>query len=173
MNLFTVSTCPVTCARQLPDKLVVKMILETAQLLSTAHHEVMGTTEAYGVPLYKPTHKNHPCAVWVRASRNNYHWAFDHFVALCEEYTRRYGKVHATETKLRRALCSAPDALMYTGLTTPPACMPDEYKAQHEIDAGHWPCESYRRYLAEGKSYTVDVAKAWAKADTPPWWAVY
>jgi len=168
MNLFATSVNPRTCAIDLPDKLVVKMILETAQLLSTAHYEVMGTTEVDGVPLYKPTHKNHPSAVWVRASRDNYHWAFDHFVALCEEYTRRYGKTHATETKLRWALCSAPDALTYTGLTPTPACMPDQFKIE---DPGAWPTESYRHYLSLGKAYTADAAKAWAKAGSPPWWA--
>lgn len=168
MNLFATSQNPAHAAIDLPDKLVVKMILETAQLLSTAHYEVDGVTEAEGVTLYKPTHKNHPSAVWVRASRDNYMWAFDHFVALCQEYTRRYGKVHATETKLRQALRIPPQGLEYTGLTPPPACMPDEFKVE---DPGAWPTESYRRYLAKGKTYTVDVAKAWAKAGSPPWWA--
>ena len=169
MNLFTTSTNPTICAIDLPDKLVVKMILETAQLLSTAHYEVDGVTEVDGVPLYKPTHKNHPSAVWTRATRDNYYWAYDHFVALCQEYTRRYGKTHATETKLRWALSLAPEALEYEGLTPPPAFMPDQFKVE---DPGAWPTESYRRYLSLGKSYTVDAAKAWDKAGSPPWWAV-
>ena len=71
-------------------------------------------------------------------------------------------------TKLRWALCSAPDALTYTGLTPPPACMPDQFKIE---DPGAWPTESYRHYLSLGKAYTADAAKAWAKAGSPPWWA--
>lgn len=169
MNLFTTSANPRTSAIDLPDKLVVKMILETAQLLSTAHYEIDGATEVEGTPLYRPTHRNHPSAVWVRASRDNYLWAFDHFVALCEEYTSRYGKTHATETKLRQALRIPPQGIGYTGLTPPPACMPDQFKVE---DPGAWPTESYRRYLSLGKSYTADAANAWAKAGSPPYWAV-
>ena len=167
MNLFATNFCPTSSAADMPDKLCVKMILETAQLLSTAHYEIDGATEVEGTPLYKPTHRNHPCAVWVRATADNYMWAFDHFVALCQEYTRRYGKRHATETKLRTALRLTPAGLAWTGLTPPPACMPDEYKVEAP---GTWPTSSYRKYLSQGKAYTADAAKAWAKAGGAPYW---
>lgn len=88
MNIFVTSPCPVQSARYLDDARVVKMILETAQLLSTAVRYI-------GVDVgYKSTHVNHPCAIWVRASRHNYAWAVAHGQALAAEYTKRYGKIH-------------------------------------------------------------------------------
>ena len=105
------------------DRHVVKMILETAQLLSTAHHELDGAS-----PAYKPTHKNHPSAVWVRSSTMTYRWAWQHLQALGREYQRRYGKVHKTIREHLDALSRYPDGLEYSPFTDPPQCMPDEYK---------------------------------------------
>jgi hypothetical protein len=85
MNIFATKRCPVCSARALDDKRVVKMVLETAQLLSVA----MGDAGPY-----RPTHVNHPCAVWVRSAPDNGYWTFLHFKALCAEYTHRYGKTH-------------------------------------------------------------------------------
>lgn len=90
MNLFVTSNCPIECAKYLDDKRVVKMVLETAQMLSTALREC-----GYeGDDVYRSTHKNHPANVWVRKTRANYNWTVDHFVALALEYEARYGKVH-------------------------------------------------------------------------------
>lgn len=88
MNIFATSKCPVKSAKYLDDKRVVKMCLESAQMLATA--------AAYhgGAVTYKPTHKNHPCTVWAGQSRKNYLWLHSHFCALLSEYTSRYGKVH-------------------------------------------------------------------------------
>lgn len=88
MNIFATSPNPVLCAIALDNKRVVKMVLETCQLLSTAV-TVMG-----GMGPYKLTHANHPCSIWVHASKDNYRWTLSHFDALLDEYTRRYGKVH-------------------------------------------------------------------------------
>lgn len=87
MNIFVTSDCPIQCAAFLDDKRVVKMVLESAQMLSTV----------YGGP-YKPTHSNHPCTVWVRESTGNAGWLYEHFLALCAEYTKRYNKVHKCES---------------------------------------------------------------------------
>ena len=92
MNIFITSNCPIESANFLDDKRVNKMCLETAQLLSSALR-LCGYT---GEDVYKITHKNHPSNVWCRTTRGNYKWLLEHFRALCDEYTRRGGKVHAS-----------------------------------------------------------------------------
>ena len=93
MNIFVTDFCPRRCAEYLDDKRVVKMVLETAQILSTA-------VRAHGYngdSVYKATHVNHPVVKWVCESRDNYMWTLKHFVALCREYTNRYGKTHKSQ----------------------------------------------------------------------------
>jgi hypothetical protein len=90
MNIFVSDPSPVISARNLDDVRLNKMILESAQLLSTAMH-VRGSTMAP----YKPTHINHPCSIWTRATKGNYLWVYQHFVALLSEFYRRRGKMHA------------------------------------------------------------------------------
>ena len=107
MNIFAVSECPIECAKFLDDKRVVKMVLETAQLLSTVHH--MCGTSVDG--MYKATHPHHPCSVWARASKGNYLWLYAHFVALCDEYRARYFRVHKTASLLP-LLSSPPPSLV-------------------------------------------------------------
>jgi len=125
MNIFYLSRDPHEAARLQCDRHVVKMILETAQLLSTAHNELDGTQVAY-----KSTHKNHPSAVWVRSSANAYVWAWHHLKALGCEYERRYQKVHKTIANHLETLCGLPVALEsdVTPFVDPPQCMPDECK---------------------------------------------
>lgn len=122
MNIFYLSRDPVLCAEMHCDKHVVKMILETAQLLSTAHH-MLGSTAPY-----KPTHKNHPSAVWARSGRYQYRWLYELLEALSSEYTQRYGKVHLTWQKCSQALSEAPKGIPEIEWTDPPQCMPDECK---------------------------------------------
>lgn len=97
MNIFVTDTCPVESAVALDDKRVVKMALESAQMLSTALHLIEGTPVP---PPYRINHKNHPCTIWARTTKENYRWLLEHFVALCDEYTLRYGKVHASSLHL-------------------------------------------------------------------------
>ena len=89
MNIFASSSCPFESAQNLDDKRVVKMVLESAQLLNNAlpEHE----------RFYKPTHINHPSSRWTSSNKANYSWLVDHFIALCMEYKKRYNKVHACE----------------------------------------------------------------------------
>ncbi|WP_347852092.1 pyrimidine dimer DNA glycosylase/endonuclease V, partial [Planktomarina sp.] len=94
MNLFYVHEDPKKAAQSLCDKHVVKMILETAQMLSTAHR-LSDTSQAPFV--YKMTHKNHPSTKWLRSSQIAYKWGLDHLQELFTEYTHRYGKIHKTE----------------------------------------------------------------------------
>lgn len=101
MNIFAVDADPGVCARYLDDKRLVKMVLETTQLLCTAINEHGGKSP------YKTTHKNHPCAVWVRQTRCNYAWTLDLLAELCAEYTLRYGKTHKCEQYLLQLLAAA------------------------------------------------------------------
>lgn len=86
MNIFYSSPCPIKCAEFLDDKRVIKMAVETAQLLSNA---LDGP--------YKKTHYNHPCSIWVRESQENAAWLIQHLQALCTEYTKAYNKRHRCE----------------------------------------------------------------------------
>jgi len=140
VNIFYLDHDPFVCAKYHCDKHVVKMILEYAQLMSTAHH-VAGTWES---PMYKPTHINHPSAVWVRHSENNYNWLYALFLATCGEYTYRYNKTHKTESKLRDCLRFAPPNGQGNPFTQPTQAMPDEYKQECSIEA-------YRTYYREAK----------------------
>ena len=95
MNIFATSSDPIECAKFLDDKRCVKMCLETAQILSTVLH-----LRGHGGP-YKPTHIHHPAVQWAAASRKNYQWTLQHFVALCDEYQARYHKVHKCKGLLK------------------------------------------------------------------------
>jgi hypothetical protein len=135
MNIFYLSTDPEKAAKYMYNKHVVKMILESAQLLCTAH--VISDGENANVP-YKVTHKNHPSAIWARESTSNYKWLYDHMIALGEEYTRRYGKKHLTIIKCSGVLSKAPANVTKTELTPMPQCMPDQYKVPGNSVEAYW-----------------------------------
>lgn len=112
MNLFATDPCPARSALALDDRRLVKMVLETAQLLSTAAHE--GALLHVG-DLYKPTHLNHPVSKWVRADARNIDWTYRHFVSLLDEYEERFSRPHASGVIARRlilpnVLADAPEA---------------------------------------------------------------
>ena len=95
MNIFFLNRDPKKAAVVQYNKHVVKMILESAQMLCTAHHAY---NNGHNVP-YKKAHLNHPSTVWVRQNSRHYYWLFDHMIALGNEYTKRYGKTHLSITK--------------------------------------------------------------------------
>ena len=134
MNIFYLDKCPVKAAKYQYNKHVVKMILESAQMLCTAHHCVMG--EDANVP-YKVAHKNHPSSIWARQSGENYTWLYRHMMELGREYERRYGKKHLSIIKCEDPLSILPGGILETGLTKMPQCMPDEYKDKCSIQA-YW-----------------------------------
>lgn len=142
MNIFFLDESPYTSAKAMTNKHIVKMTLETAQLLSTAHHELDGDKAPPN--LYKPTHKNHPSAVWARESMDNYMWLYMHFIALSAEYTQRYHKTHATFLKLDGTLSMPPKNIKSKGFTQPPQAMPEVYKDLDSVQA-------YRRYYLNEK----------------------
>lgn len=155
MNIFYLSDNPEEAARYHVDKHVVKMILESAQMLCTAHRLLDNKEDDR---LYRSTHKNHPCSKWVRESSTNYNWLYNHFCALCDEYTYRYGKVHLTDKKLRHILKDLPKNIQQANITQVAQAMPDEYKNSDPIIA-------YRNYYIVEKSRFA----VWSKREKPSW----
>ena len=102
MNIFYLDSDPVKAAKVQYNKHVVKMILESAQMLCTAHH-LLDPCNSDDIP-YKIAHKNHPSTIWVRQSASHYLWLYHHMIALGEEYTRRYNKTHLTITNVKMFL---------------------------------------------------------------------
>ena len=147
MNIFYLHEDPVEAAKLQYNKHVVKMILESAQMLCTAHHEIMG--DDADVP-YKRAHVNHPSTIWARRSAQNYTWLYDHFVALAQEYKNRYGKDHLSYTKCDPYLRFLPGGLPFTGFTQPPQAMPDEYKSECSVQA-------YWNYYIGNKSHIANT----------------
>ena len=164
MNIFFLHPDPLTAAEMHCDKHCVKMILETAQMLSTAHRVLDGDEQADYTGMYKTAHLNHPSTQWVRGSLMQYEWAYHLFKYLCHEYTDRFKKVHLTDYKLRGLLRRPPYFMSERDTyTQPPQCMPDEYKVQDDA------VKAYRNYYIGEKS---GFAK-WAYTPTPDWWPVH
>ena len=150
MNIFILSENQQLAAQYHCDKHVVKMPTESGQMLSTALH-IHGADA-----LWKPAHVKHPCTIWAAQTRSNFNWLLELGYALCDEYTRRYGKTHG-------ALKAIDFAAQYSkaipdGELTPFAlAMPDQYKCTDAI-------ESYRAYYIGEKSKIA----TW-KTEQPSW----
>lgn len=175
MNIFYLDHNPQVCAQMHVDKHCVKMILETAQLLSTAHRIIDGVETAGVSPsgrkqkrwvlpdqrndvLYSATHINHPSAVWCRKNASNYKWLHSLLIELCAEYTYRYGKVHkCQETGLVDALGTVPNNIQPGEFTQPTPAMPDQYKIPGNS------IQSYHNYYNGEKQRMF----AWKKRDVP------
>lgn len=177
MNIFVLSYCSYQCALMHCNEHCIKMILEYFQLLSSAHRYLDNTEVILGqgiskrkvkrypledpyrdVLMYKATHINHPCSIWLRQSKGNYCWLYRLTCCLCDEYTRRYGKVHASDKRLRFITGFYPHNIPNGGMTTPPLAMPEEYKTNNIV-------ESYRLFYLESKSRFA----TWPLGETP-WW---
>jgi len=178
VNIFYLDHDVKKCAEYHNDKHVVKMILEYAQLLSTAHRVLDGTLSSrlsktsrkqtwYGLSddrehlLYNATHINHPSAKWCRDSNDNYQWLYQLFCACCDEYTFRYGKVHLTDKKLRNVLAHSPRNISDDPFEAPWRAMPDEVKIGEDSLA------SYRNYYINNKTHLAN----WKKREVPYWYA--
>ena len=121
MNVFYLCDNPFEAAEVMCDQHVVKMPLECAQLLSTAHH-ILGDSGPYAC-----THVNHPSAVWVRESTLQYQWVLEHMLGLLWEYTKRFDKLHGCESVWDKLDCY-PELMKCRDFKEPPQCMPDECK---------------------------------------------
>ena len=136
MNIFYLDKCPDKAARLQYNKHVVKMILESAQMLCTAHHCYGDKDQVENVP-YKQAHLNHPSTIWTRRSKSTYMWLYNHMMALGDEYTKRYGKTHLSITKCKDFLAIPPRHIQGDDWCQPPQAMPDEYKTECSIQA-YW-----------------------------------
>ena len=170
MNIFRLSNDALNAARMLCDKHVPKMIVETAQLLSTAHRVLDGTKsldpsgrEHFVLSghreheLFKSTHINHPCAIWVRETIGNYSWTFRHFQGLLATYEQRWDRKHSLNRMLT-SLRHNPENMGAGEETPAPQCMPEMYRGEDVVEA-------YRRYyIAEKASFA-----SW-RLGAPAWW---
>jgi len=152
MNIFYLDKCPDKAAQLQYNKHVVKMILESAQMLCTAHHH-FGNGD--NVP-YKIAHYNHPSTIWVRTDGLNYMWLYNHMMALGREYTKRYGKEHLTITKCKDVLAKVPAGIPIKKFTQPPQAMPDQFKRDCAIHA-YWLYYVYdKKHIAHNKELLYD-----------------
>ena len=147
MNIFYLHSNPKVAASYFYDKHKVKMILESAQMLCTAHI-ALGNEN---VP-YKKSHLNHPSSVWVRANNENYQWLYDHMLALGKEYTKRYKRTHLTITKCKDILAIAPSSIPAGSFNEPPQCMPDEYKVENDSVSAYWNYYEQEKYKIANKN---------------------
>ena len=149
MNIFILDESPLRSASAHCDKHVIKMILESAQMLST----VLGAG-------YKPTHKNHPCTLWVAESQDNAEWLYQLAYGLNEEYKKRYRSCvsHKSWDVIRHYHnAQARRVLPNSGLTPFAQAMPEEYKSSD-------PVRSYR------ENYRSKPFVAWERGPAPAWW---
>jgi hypothetical protein len=179
MNIFYLDNNPRLCAQYHCNKHVVKMILESCQLLSTAHRVLDGNliigksgtgrnvkrwplNDLREGILYNATHINHPSAIWCRENIYNYRWLHDLLCELLIEYTHRYGKNHKCET-ITKYLAYAPYALndIDKEFTEPPPAMPEECKISGNSVL------SYRKYYIDHKA---SFAK-WTNRKVPVWFS--
>lgn len=150
MNIFYLDPSPEISAKMMSNKHIVKMILESAQMLCTAHNLLDGVTSINDVVLYKPTHKNHPSSIWTRSNIFHYQWLYSHFESLHNEYINRYNKNHKTFITLSQVLSKPPINIpKNNNFKLPPTCMPDIYKTTSV-------CESYQKYYKAEKFFTPE-----------------
>jgi hypothetical protein len=163
MNIFILDENPIKAAEYHCDKHVVKMILELFQQMGSAVIRHGATPNqmpltSKGTPL-KGGYHNHPCTRWCGNSRINFMWAQTHAIALCEEYTKRYNKIHSCENGIKH-LGSMQHMINGESITPFALAMPEQYKS-------HDPVYSYRQYYIHEKK---NFAK-WNKLNNvPDWW---
>ena len=178
MNIFYLSKNWKRAAGMHCDKHVCKMLIEYAQLMSTTHRVIDGTQyysktknghkiQRWLHPnpklereLYKASHINHPSNIWIRENEQHYTWLFLMFNELSKEYTRRYGKVHASWSKLNWILGFPPKNIAQKKWEDPPQCMPDHCKDDDVVKA-------YRNYYILEKN---NIA-VWKHSGTPKWFS--
>jgi hypothetical protein len=184
MNIFILSTNPVEAAQLQCNCHVPKMVVESAQMLSTAHRMLDGHSiralsksgkskvkvwlhpdQELDSLMYKAVHSAHPCTVWTMASSANYDWHYRHFVALCDEYTHRYEKIHLTDRLLREKLARLPKNIKYGPLTQFALAMKSNPECMFPDD----PVKSYRLFYQTKQDR---FKMAWTNRDMPDWFKI-
>ena len=154
MNIFVLSENQKEAAEWHLDKHIVKMPLESAQMLCTALH----LAGCDSIP-YKPVHRKHPCTLWVAESQQNFLWLCELGFALCEEYTYRYDKIHKCKDVIQFCRNNA-NRLPQQSRTNFVQAMPDEHKRND-------PIEAYREYYRKAKNHIA----VWSKRNIPFWFS--
>lgn len=156
MNIFYLDPDPETCARYHCDKHVVQMIRETAMILSAVCRIKFGMTDSI---LYRAGWQHHPCTKWAMTTYGNFKWLKRLGIALCDEYTYRYEKVHATRVVIEACIMpldwqdnNPDDPFCSFEITERPQCMPDTYKDFDTMFA-------YRNYYLGEKTYILKYTK--------------
>ena len=175
MNIFYLHENPIQNAKWHIDKHIVKMPIEYAQLMSTAHRLLDGemyigkTAIGRNIKrwrlhderediLYKASHINHPSAIWVRESIENYFQMYKLYMAVLSEFTNRYGKIHGS-SKPSIALIRPPSNIPMVKGTQLPQCMPEICKVKNN------PILAYRNYyIVEKNSFA-----SWKNREIPEW----
>jgi len=182
MNIFILDKNPQKAAEYHCDKHIVKMILESAQMLSTAHHiafikshglstqdfkgqkkisDYCKQHSQFAQQIYSVSHLHHPCTQWSFESIENYLWHSELSLALCHEYTRRYKKIHKSQVVLELLSQNLPN-LPKIGLTNFAIAMKPEFKISNDA------VDCYRNYYLKDK---VRFAK-WNYTNKPDWWII-
>jgi hypothetical protein len=179
VNIFYLDHDVTKCAEMHVDKHVVKMILEYAQLLSTAHRVLDGVElnglsasgrkkkfwtlgDSRDYTLYKATHIHHPSAIWCRKGIMQYRWLHNLLIELCKEYTYRYGKYHKVERDGLLWKLEKPPKNIHTDVfwSEPTPAMPDDVKVSGDS------IKSYRNYYINNKAHLAN----WKKRTIPEWY---
>ena len=156
MNIFILHLFPQKAAKMACDRHSIKMVLESGQLLCS------GVLLNGGTAPYKLCHEHHPSTKWVAQSKENWDWLKEYALALCEEYTHRYGRTLKTQSVIESL---NGDCIPSHGLTEFPQAMPDEYKNEDVVVA-------YRNYYRYGKTYmNKGLGPQWLKDPSrkPSW----
>jgi len=164
MNVFHLNSNPEKAARLMHNKHVVKMILESAQMLCTAYH--IKSDCRNDVP-YKKAYENHPMTIWVRESTGNLEWLIRHSLELCSIYKKWRDREHASEKVIKWCF---DNKSKLTGLknvskkmTPPPLCMPDKYKIKYRSGLNNY-VASYLNYYRNEK---IQVNSEWCNRVRP------
>lgn len=153
MNIFVLDTDPRIAATYHCDQHVVKMILESAQMLCTVSHQ-------HGTPApYRPTHSKHPCTLWIAQSKSNWHWLVALAAGLNDEYKLRYGHINDHKSWKVITQLACPPTLPEKGLTPFAQTMPDQYKVPGDAVA------AYRAFYRGDKASFA----AWRHSPAPEW----
>ena len=179
MNIFVLDKDPIIAAKLHCDKHTPKMVVESAQMLSTAHRILDGVESRRPSKsgksmsrywelkdnresiLYKAVHMHHPCTVWTMQSSENYDWHWRLFSALCDEYTYRYGKIHKTDSELRKILANQPKNIPSGKLTKWPLAMKSNPECMFD--------DTVKSYRAFYKTKQERFKMVWTKRQKPEW----
>ena len=153
MNLFFLDENLEKCAQSHVDKHVVKIITEANQCMASAYPK--------GVAPYRHSHVNHPMTAWVRSSQANFHWTVEYCLALCREYTYRYGKIHAGQAIADWYKSNEPE-IKNLEFTNPPRCF-GEFKDKIKTTDNIY--NDYRNYYLVGKRHLFN----WKNRQIPTW----